>query len=71
MHFQSIILTIAGLAALSHAAVPVSHAVQEKRHVVPNKWAKRGRIEGEELLPMRIGLKQNNLHKGYDMLMDM
>lgn len=70
MHFSTALLALTAVAVISKAAVPASHTVHEKRHVVPNKWTKRDRIEAGELLPMRIGLKQNNLHKGFDLLMD-
>jgi len=31
---------------------------------------RRDRIPSNAILPMRVGLKQNNLDKGYELLMD-
>jgi len=33
-------------------------------------WIKRERVAGDAILPIKIGLKQQNLDKGYDWLMD-
>lgn len=44
--------------------------VHEKRHVPPTRWVKRDRIPKNAILPVRIGLTQNNLEKGHDFLMD-
>jgi tripeptidyl-peptidase-1 len=44
--------------------------VHEKRFVPPSQWIKRDRVSSAAILPVRIGLKQSNLEKGYDFLMD-
>jgi tripeptidyl-peptidase-1 len=54
------------------AAIPASfshHALHEKR-TVSSRWEKRDRVHGEVKLPMRIGLTQSNLDKGYEYLMN-
>ena len=44
--------------------------VHEKRHVPPTRWIKRDRTPPNAILPVRIGLTQNNLEKGHDFLMN-
>jgi tripeptidyl-peptidase-1 len=36
----------------------------------PRDWVKGARIEKTAVIPMRIGLTQTNLEKGYDYLME-
>ena len=61
-----------GALALGVAAVPApaANVVHEKRDYVPRGWAKRDKLPGDAELPMRIGLSQQNLDKGMDLLMD-
>lgn len=57
------------ITALSGAVpAPVKHVLHEKRsaHV---DWAKGERIKRDSVLPVRIGLTQNNLEKGDEYLM--
>ncbi|KAJ5787152.1 Peptidase S8/S53 subtilisin/kexin/sedolisin [Penicillium paradoxum] len=57
------------IAALSEAVpAPVKHVLHEKRgeHV---DWVKGQRIKRDSVLPVRIGLAQNNLEKGDEYLM--
>ena len=59
------------LAVVSSAApAPSTHALHEKRDAPASDWVKGARIEGDAILPMRIGLTQTNLEKGYDFLME-
>lgn len=51
-------------------AIPVSHVVHEKREVAGSRWVKRDRLDPRTVLPMRIGLKQSNLERGPEFLMD-
>ena len=45
-----------------------SHVLHEKRTVpLPHK---RQRVDGDAIVPVRIGLRQRNLHTGYERLMD-
>jgi tripeptidyl-peptidase-1 len=54
--------------------VPETHVVHEKREVAhrftSSKWVKKDRMEKEAVLPVRVGLKQQNLQKGAEWLMD-
>jgi hypothetical protein len=57
---------------ISKRTVPLTHVQHEKRTAVQGSiWAKVERARREAVLPMRIGLKQQNLMSGHDMLMDM
>lgn len=59
------------IAALSGAVpTPAKHVLHEKRERDSYDWAKGARVERDAVLPVRIGLTQNNLEKGYDYLMD-
>lgn len=59
------------IAALAGAApAPIKHVLHEKRDRQSLDWVKGARVERDAVLPIRIGLTQNNLEKGYDLLMD-
>ncbi|CEJ83904.1 hypothetical protein VHEMI03295 [[Torrubiella] hemipterigena] len=47
--------------------VPTGYVLHEKRDYVPTK---RGALAGDETVPVSIALKQTNLDKGMDLLMD-
>lgn len=46
-----------------------THVVHERRAAEPVGWAKSRRLEAEKVLPLRIGLKQQNLDGLDDLLM--
>lgn len=53
------------------ARVPrAGHSVHEKRDVIPAAWSRSRKLEAERVLPMRFGLKQSNIDKLEEMLMD-
>ncbi|KAH9221158.1 Pro-kumamolisin, activation domain-containing protein [Leptodontidium sp. 2 PMI_412] len=68
----SILWFAIGIAATGQcAAVPKSHVLHEKRDATTShQWVKREQIPSSAILPMRIGLKQQNLENGHDYLMD-
>jgi hypothetical protein len=49
-------------------AASLSHVLHEKRNVPLSGYKER--IDGDAIIPVRIGLKQSNLHTGYERLMD-
>lgn len=52
--------------------IPDTHIQHEKRAAVQERsWTKLQRAVPDAILPMRIGLKQQNLRSGHDLLMDM
>ncbi|KAL3423267.1 Aorsin [Phlyctema vagabunda] len=71
MHFS--ILASCGLLAGVIAAPTTtskSHVLHERRNRLPANWMKSSKLNGESLLPMRLGLTQSNLHKADEFLMD-
>ncbi|KUJ15281.1 putative protease S8 tripeptidyl peptidase I [Mollisia scopiformis] len=47
---------------------PTGHVLHEKRSVSLSH--KRQRVDGDSIVPVRIGLRQSNLHTGYERLME-
>jgi len=70
MWLRTAILVALHFSLYEAAVVPVTHTVHEKRDVTPNRWIKRDRIHSHITLPVRIGLTQTNLERGYEFLMD-
>lgn len=70
MHFLQAVLLGAFAAQAAAAPFSSSHAVHERRDYVPKSWMKKGRVEHDVELPVRIGMTQSNLDKGHDLLMD-
>ena len=72
MLWKSILTAIAGAASAAAVALPApaSHVVLEERHAAPERWVKRSRVHPDSVLPVRIGLVQNNLDKSHEFLMD-
>lgn len=71
MYILSLGLLSAALAAQAIAIlVQVDHVVHERRGYVPDAWVKRDRLDPAATLPVRIGMTQQNLDKGYDLLLE-
>ncbi len=65
------ISAVAAIAALVNAApAPIKHVLHEERYSPSRDWRRGARIEKSAVIPMRIGLTQTNLEKGYDYLME-
>jgi len=63
------LLVLAVAAAFAVAApAPVTHVLHEKRESAPRAWVKRSRVDPTIILPVRIGLRQNNLEIGSKLL---
>ena len=63
-------LLAAFLATCSASPLSTSHVVHEKRTSIPHGWVKRAELGRRTVLPMRIALAQENLHKGEEWLME-
>lgn len=62
---------VAALAALAAARpAPSTHTVHEQRYGLHRRWNNPLRIRSDSEIHVRIGLKQNNLHRGHEYLMD-
>ncbi|KAH7354976.1 putative alkaline serine protease AorO [Rhexocercosporidium sp. MPI-PUGE-AT-0058] len=70
MHFFQVALLGAFAAQAAAAPFSSSHAVHERRDYVPKAWIKKGRVDADVELPVRIGMTQSNLDKGHDLLME-
>lgn len=69
MHLTTFTL-IGALAAVASAAPLAADTVHERRDYVPSAWTKRDRLDSTAVLPVRIGLTQSNLDRGYELLME-
>jgi len=59
------------IAAITGAVpAPIKHVLHEKRERHSYDWVKGARVESSAVLPVRIGLTQNNLEKGDEYLME-
>ena len=71
---RSILLAaVAGF--LTCSAAPTENAkrnfvLHEKRDGAPHQWTRRNRAHAAEILPVRIGLVQSNLHKAEEYMLD-
>ena len=63
-------LVAAAAVAVNAVALPAHHVVHEKREILHPRWTKKERVQSQKLFQMRIGLKQTNLEKGYEHLLD-
>jgi len=64
-------IAVAALSAFSEASpAAASYMLHEKRHQPARGFTKLDRVDTSAIIPLRIGLTQNNLHNGYDYLMD-
>lgn len=61
---------VAALSAISYAKPVNNHVSHEKRSTGYTQYSKRSRVDSDAVLPIRIGLKQSGLEKGYERLMD-
>jgi tripeptidyl-peptidase-1 len=71
MWIRTLVLVALYFSLYETAIIPVTHTVHEKRDFTPTRWIKRDRIHSHVTLPVRIGLTQSNLDRGYEFLMDM
>ena len=65
------LILLSGLFAGALAVPTTSHVVHEKRSSsTQNRWVKRQALDADTKVPVRIALKQRNLDKGMDYLME-
>ena len=67
---RSTSFAIAVLLASASASPVVRHAVHEKRDALPPNWSKSAKLDDRAVLPLRIALAQQNLHRGDEFLME-
>jgi hypothetical protein len=70
----SLIGAVLGVFAVQALALPsypyISHVVHEKRGALQSRWARGNPVDPDHVLPVRIGLKQRNLARGMDYLLE-
>ena len=65
------IAALAVFASLCAAApTPSTYGLHEKRSTIPRLWQRSDRVNGDAILPIRIGLTQRSIDDGYAHLMD-
>ena len=65
MHFSAVFLAaLACVAAAAPSGISKKYVLHEKRDGHLIAWKKHSRAFKEQVLPVRIGLKQRNLHHG-------
>ena len=70
MHFSSFVTAVTCFTACLAAPVAHDYVLHEKRNAAPHQWTKRSRAHADEILPVRIGLTQSNLHRAEEFIMD-
>jgi tripeptidyl-peptidase-1 len=68
--FLKLSVLTAIVALVNAAPAPVKHVLHEERSTPSRDWIKGARIEKNAVIPMRIGLTQTNLEKGYEYIME-
>ena len=56
--------------ALAAPSKYANHVIHERRTVEPVGWVKSHKADADDIIPLRIGMKQQNLHMLEDLLMD-
>jgi tripeptidyl-peptidase-1 len=56
--------------ALAASAKYTNHVIHERRTAAPMGWVKSHKADADDIIPLRIGMKQQNLHMLEDLLMD-
>ncbi|KAF8263524.1 peptidase S8/S53 domain-containing protein [Lactarius quietus] len=56
--------------ALASPSQRANHVIHERRTAEPIGWAKYHRADADDIIPLHIGMKQQNLHMLEDLLMD-
>lgn len=68
--YKGSFLLLTVLVTLGCASPTSRHVVHEKRDVLPSGWTIKERLNQDTRLPLRIGLKQRNLHLGPEFLLE-
>jgi tripeptidyl-peptidase-1 len=62
------VLTICSI-ALAASTQHANRVIHERRAAAPVGWVKSHKVDAEDIIPLRIGIKQQNLHMLEDLLM--
>lgn len=64
------LFNLLALAAAVSAVPSGTHKLHEKRDSISPEWIKGKEVPHHEILPVRIGMQQQNLDRGHDLLME-
>src|ERR1700691_2929661 len=67
------LLQVLAICSIALAVAPsqrANHVIHERRTVEPDRWVKSHRADLDDIIPLRIGMKQKNLHMLEDLLME-
>ncbi|KAH9176552.1 subtilisin-like protein [Lactarius sanguifluus] len=68
------LLQVLAICSVALAAPPqlerANHVVHERRTAEPIGWVRSYRADADDIIPLRVGMKQQNLHMLEDLLMD-
>lgn len=70
MLVDRVCVALAIVAVTGAVPAPIKHVLHEKRETHSYDWVKGARVETDAVLPVRIGLTQNNLENGDEYLME-
>ena len=70
MRISIVLSLLAASTACSAAPTNKRYVLHEKRHAEPHMWTKRSKAPSDQVLPVRIGLTQNNLHRAEEFILD-
>ena len=72
MRSSTLVAAVACFAICFAAPTAANHrfVLHEKRDGAPHQWTKRSRAHTYEILPVRIGLIQSNLHRAEEYILD-
>ena len=70
MHLSLLALGALASSVFAAPSPPARHVVHERRAHTPQGWWKHGKLDANNVLPMKIALTQSNMHKLEEYLMD-
>jgi tripeptidyl-peptidase-1 len=72
MRSSTLLAAVAYFAVCFAAPTADNHnfVLHEKRDGALHQWTKRSRAHADEILPVRVGLTQSNLHKAEEYILD-
>lgn len=65
-----VVLLAVPISVVRALPAPVTHSLHEKRSSLPRLWARGDRVDRNAILPVRIGLSQQNMEDSYSHLME-
>lgn len=70
MLFHSHLAALAVSSIVQAVPLTSTYALHQKRETPSSQWVRRDRVDRSARLPMRIALAQRDLHRGYNLVLD-